>query len=320
VNIPSVHKIFGTIKDPAPNPLRAVIALGSWLRRDGKLAHGIWSEFLPVRGRPVIDYIMDELRASGFAHIDCVFYLESDKLTCGTQFRDEEIIADWNLRARDIAYRHKRSFAGLGTINFRAPLTDLSLEAALLRVADENPQAPFLLVFPEYVSPQGATNLSRLLEAYRVYGVSVMNCHCPKPEVIETSDWRIRFFEAALSGAPHQVCNVLPVDEQASVGHDTSLREGCFAGRLVVSEALVSKLMNRRNKPDNSCEDLRSAMQELSDKGLLLAQPIEGNLYNCASVDGLLAANSAPVASPEQMFEKSTAIRLFEYRTRKQNQ
>ena len=316
MNIPAVHKIFGGVKDPAPNPIRAVIAFGSWCRRDGTFARGVWSEFLPVRGRPVIDYIMDELRSAGFSEIECVFYLEPDALAAGVEFRDEDIISDWNLRARDIAYRHKRSFAGLGSIIFRAPLNDLSLEASLLRVAEDHSFAPFLLVFPSFVSMQGAADLARLLEAYRAHGASVMTVHRPKREALDNNDWRMLCFEAALSGAPRQVCSVLLPGRAIRASHDTSLTEACFSGRIVVNEALLSCLARLRTNLENPRPDLRIAMQDLADGGLFLAQELDGDLFNCSSVDGLLAANASRVDQAIAVPDSGASVSLFDWRAR----
>lgn len=316
MNSSSVHAIFEVVKDLAPNPRRAVIACGSWLRRNGSLARGTWSEFLPVNGRPVIDHVMDELRAAGFSEIECFLHMEPDALHSGSGIQRGEISADWKRRSRAIAYRHRRSFSGMGSIVFRAPLSDLSLEASLLRVAEDQSFAPFLLVFPNFISSQGAAELARLLETYRVYGASVMTMKYPRREVVQNSDLQIQVSEPVVAGAPVRVCAVTSPGQSAPAIRETHLREGCSAGRIVVNQELLSSLARLRSDPQNTGHEMQLAMQELADSGLLMAQPVVGQVYDCASVDGLLAASLVHRSEAHAMTEAMSVTTLFESRKR----
>jgi UTP--glucose-1-phosphate uridylyltransferase len=242
-------------------------------------------EMLPVAGKPLIQYAIEELAASG---IDTVILVVRNQKSLVQSHFERDLTLESSLRSRHLAtaaeeLRRLDEIANLQFVEQHQPL-GLAHAVCCARPLLENES--FFVLLPDVIMVNSDPVARQMIEVHATHGGSVVAIREVKPaDVPRHGIVEVERATSATSGATVRITGLV---EKPALGVAPS-RIGVF-GRYVLGSAVWDAI--ERTRPDARGEiQLTDALDLLCKSGSLFGLHFEGEHYDAGDPFGYLRAN-----------------------------
>ncbi|MGV6871619.1 UTP--glucose-1-phosphate uridylyltransferase GalU [Pseudochelatococcus sp. B33] len=241
-------------------------------------------EMLTVVDRPVIQHVVDEARAAGIEHF--VFVTGRNKGVIedhfDNQFELERTLQERG-KARELAAL-LRDLPGPGQTSFTRQQGPLGLGHAVWCAREIVGNEPFALLLPDMLHHADTPCLREMIDAYDVHGGNVIGVYEVPPD--QTHQYGIVDVEAADA----KVSPIRAMIEKPKKG--TAPSNLAISGRYILQPEIFG-LLEKQERGTGDEIQLTDAMITLSKMQAFHAVRFDGEIYDCGSKIGFLAANVA---------------------------
>ena len=250
---------------------------------------------LPIVDKPNIQYIAEELKKAGIDEIIIVVSPDSEVITRHFGERAElekRLLSDGKQKLYEIA-KETRSF----NVKFVVQNEPNGLAGAILCAEKYIGNDPFALLLGDemiYNEPNEQSCVERLIDVFDKTGKSVI----ATMEVF--GDDVSKYGNIGIESEEDGIIKVNAIVEKPSVSE--ALSNNAIIGRYVLAGGIMSKL--KALKPRNNEIYLTDVLDELAEKGELLASAFSGIRYDVGDKLGFLKANVEYALLNEELGEE----------------
>ena len=241
-------------------------------------------EMLTVVDRPVIQHVVDEARAAGIEHF--IFVTGRNKGVIEDHFdiayELEKTLADRNKTAELATLRDQLPAAG--QTSFTRQQAPLGLGHAVWCARDIVGNEPFALLLPDMLHHADAPCLAEMMAAYTTHGGNHIAVK-PVPD-----DQTHHYGIVGVTDAKAKVSTITQMVEKPARG--TAPSNLHITGRYILQPEIFDELA-RQEKGSGGEIQITDAMIRLSARQSFHAVRFDGDIYDCGSKVGFLAANIA---------------------------
>ncbi|MDP3093797.1 MAG: sugar phosphate nucleotidyltransferase [bacterium] len=268
------------------NPIKKAVLLVAGLgTRFLPLSKVFSKELWPLLNRPIIDYIIDEIKRSGIKEI--VFVISPENKALRDYFRRnrkaEKILKERGKKEilRDFQ-KHQRSFKGL-SLSFVCQKEPLGLGHAILQAKSKVGKEPFIVCYNDDVIISDTPCLSQLIKVFKEYGKAVVAIkRVPKERVGLYGSLKVKKVGPRL----YQIKGII---EKPKLGQAYS--NLVLDGRYL----LTADVFNYLGKPESFFQGeiiLANALEEMIKAGIIVyGYEFEGKWLECGTVQTWLKSN-----------------------------
>ncbi len=250
---------------------------------------------LPIVDKPNIQYIAEELKKAGIDEIIIVVSPDSEVITRHFGERAElekRLLSDGKQKLYEIA-KETRSF----NVKFVVQNEPNGLAGAILCAEKYIGNDPFALLLGDemiYNEPNEQSCVERLIDVFDKTGKSVI----ATMEVF--GDDVSKYGNIGIESEEDGIIKVNAIVEKPSVSE--ALSNNAIIGRYVLAGGIMAKL--KALKPRNNEIYLTDVLDELAEKGELLASAFSGIRYDVGDKLGFLKANVEYALLNEELGEE----------------
>lgn len=241
-------------------------------------------EMLTVVDRPVIQHVVDEARAAGIEHF--VFVTGRNKGVIEDHF-DNQFELERTLAERGKTRELEALLADLpgpGQTSFTRQQGPLGLGHAVWCARDIVGDEPFALLLPDMLHHANAPCLRDMIEAYNERGGNAIGVY----EVPQ--DQTHQYGIVDVEDAGQKVSNIRRMVEKPAKG--TAPTNLAISGRYILQPEIFDILASQERGAGGEIQ-LTDAMITLMGTQSFFATRFDGDVYDCGSKIGFLAANVA---------------------------
>ncbi|MFC0217393.1 UTP--glucose-1-phosphate uridylyltransferase [Pseudochelatococcus lubricantis] len=241
-------------------------------------------EMLTVVDRPVIQHVVDEARAAGIEHF--VFVTGRNKGVIedhfDNQFELERTLLERGKKRELEALLH--DLPGPGQTSFTRQQGPLGLGHAVWCARDIVGDEPFALLLPDMLHHAETPCLSEMIDAYANHGGNIIGVY----EVPADQAHQYGIVDVADAGA--KVSPIRAMVEKPAKG--TAPSNLAISGRYILQPEIFDILAKQERGAGGEIQ-LTDAMITLATSQPFFATRFDGEIYDCGSKIGFLAANVA---------------------------
>ena len=245
-------------------------------------------EMLTVVDRPVIQHVVDEAKAAGIEHF--VFVTGRNKAAIedhfDIQFELERTLKDRG-KDKELAAL-ARDQPGAGTTSFTRQQMPLGLGHAVWCARDIIGNEPFALLLPDMLHHGKTPCLATMIAAHEKTGDNLIAV-APVPED-QTHLYGIVGVDEAQANSTANTRPITSMVEKPPQGSAPSNLH--ITGRYILNPEIFA-LLSKQNPGAGGEIQLTDAMVQLKERQPFHAVQFDGDIYDCGSRIGFLAANLA---------------------------
>lgn len=249
-------------------------------------------EMLTVVDRPVIQHVVDEARAAGIEHF--IFVTGRNKHVIEDHF-DLQYELDHTLSVRG-KKKEQEILASIlpaaGTASFTRQQAPLGLGHAVWCARDIVGDEPFALLLPDMLHKGATPCLKDMIDAHAMHGGNHIAVS-PVPE-----DQTHQYGIVGVKDRNAKVSEITGMVEKPKAG--TAPSNLHITGRYILQPAIFD-LLAKQEKGAGGEIQLTDAMVTLAKKDKFHAVRFDGEIYDCGSKLGFLAANVAYALSDAEL-------------------
>ena len=249
-------------------------------------------EMLTVVDRPVIQHVVDEARAAGIEHF--VFVTGRNKGVIedhfDNQFELERTLQERG-KARELAAL-LRDLPGPGQTSFTRQQGPLGLGHAVWCAREIVGDEPFALLLPDMLHHAATPCLREMIDAYDARGGNVIGVY----EVPQDQTHQYGIVDVEDAGA--KVSPIRAMVEKPAKG--TAPSNLAISGRYILQPEIFG-LLEKQERGAGGEIQLTDAMITLANTQVFHAARFDGEIYDCGSKIGFLAANVAYALAREDL-------------------
>ncbi len=249
-------------------------------------------EMLTVVDRPVIQHVVDEARAAGIEHF--VFVTGRNKGVIedhfDNQFELERTLQERG-KARELAAL-LRDLPGPGQTSFTRQQGPLGLGHAVWCAREIVGDEPFALLLPDMLHHAATPCLREMIDAYDARGGNVIGVY----EVPQDQTHQYGIVDVEDAGA--KVSPIRAMVEKPAKG--TAPSNLAISGRYILQPEIFG-LLEKQERGAGGEIQLTDAMITLANTQTFHAARFDGEIYDCGSKIGFLAANVAYALAREDL-------------------
>ncbi|MGI6244180.1 MAG: UTP--glucose-1-phosphate uridylyltransferase GalU [Pseudochelatococcus sp.] len=249
-------------------------------------------EMLTVVDRPVIQHVVDEARAAGIEHF--VFVTGRNKGVIEDHF-DNQFELERTLLERGKTRELEallRDLPGPGQTSFTRQQGPLGLGHAVWCARDIVGDEPFALLLPDMLHHADTPCLSEMKDAYAAHGGNIIGVY----EVPADQAHQYGIVDVENAGA--KVSPIRAMVEKPAKG--TAPSNLAISGRYILQPEIFA-LLEKQERGAGGEIQLTDAMITLAGTQPFFATRFDGNIYDCGSKIGFLAANVAYALSRDDL-------------------
>jgi UTP--glucose-1-phosphate uridylyltransferase len=281
------HQPGDRIMTARPRPIRkAVLPVAGLGTRFLPATKAIPKEMLTVVDRPVIQHVVDEARAAGVEHF--IFVTGRNKAVIEDHFDSafelERTLADRNKTAELAALA--RDLPKAGQTSFTRQQAPLGLGHAVWCAREIVGDEPFALLLPDMLHHAARPCMAEMIEAYNMHGGNHIAV-APVPE-----DQTHLYGIVGVDDAKSKVSRITGMVEKPPRG--TAPSNLHITGRYILQPEIFGLLADQERGAGGEIQltDSMITMSRKSDQAFHAVR-FDGNIYDCGSKIGFLAANVA---------------------------
>lgn len=242
-------------------------------------------EMLPVVGKPLIQYAVEEAALGGIETVILVINREKSIIRKHFQ-RDKELEHFLESSGRAIEAESIRRLSNLANLVYVEQREPLGLGHAVSCARDQVAGEPFAILLPDVVFRSELPVLQQLMNAYRHHPGNMIAVR--KVEPAEVSSVGIVSPEGSSGGTNTSLFKVDSIVEKPAVENAPSLFG--IAGRYLLEPSVFAKI--DQTPPDAKGEiQLTHALNLMCSESHVYGVCVEGKHYNAGEPDGFLEAN-----------------------------
>ena len=264
---------------------KAVLLVAGLGTRFLPLSKTISKELWPLLNRPIVDYIIDEIKSSGIKEIIFVISPENKILRSYLRrnLKVEEILKEKGKKEilKDFQ-KHERSFQGL-FLSFVCQKKPLGLGDAILQTKSKVGKHPFIVCFNDDVIVSSTSCLLQLIKVFEKYGKTVIAIkRVPKERVGFYGSLKVKKVGPRL----YQIKGIIEKP-----------RQGEAYSNLVVDGRylLTSEVFDYLGKPGSFFQGeiiLANTLEQMIKAGIIVyGYEFEGKWLECGNVQNWLKSN-----------------------------
>jgi len=264
---------------------KAVLLVAGLGTRFLPLSKTISKELWPLLNRPIVDYIIDEIKSSGIKEIIFVISPENKILRSYLRrnLKVEEILKEKGKKEilKDFQ-KHERSFQGL-FLSFVCQKKPLGLGDAILQTKSKVGKHPFIVCFNDDVIVSSTPCLLQLIKVFEKYGKTVIAIKRVPKE-------RVGFYGSLkVKKVGPRLCQIKEIIEKPRPGEAYS--------NLVVDGRylLTSEVFDYLGKPGSFFQGeiiLANTLEQMIKAGIIVyGYEFEGKWLECGNVQNWLKSN-----------------------------
>jgi len=264
---------------------KAVLLVAGLGTRFLPLSKTISKELWPLLNRPIVDYIIDEIKSSGIKEIIFVISPENKILRSYLRrnLKVEEILKEKGKKEilKDFQ-KHERSFQGL-FLSFVCQKKPLGLGDAILQTKSKVGKHPFIVCFNDDVIVSSTSCLLQLIKVFEKYGKTVIAIKRVPKE-------RVGFYGSLkVKKVGPRLCQIKEIIEKPRPGEAYS--------NLVVDGRylLTSEVFDYLGKPGSFFQGeiiLANTLEQMIKAGIIVyGYEFEGKWLECGNVQNWLKSN-----------------------------
>jgi len=264
---------------------KAVLLVAGLGTRFLPLSKTISKELWPLLNRPIVDYIIDEIKSSGIKEIIFVISPENKILRSYLRrnLKVEEILKEKGKKEilKDFQ-KHERSFQGL-SLSFVCQKKPLGLGDAILQTKSKVGKHPFIVCFNDDVIVSSTSCLLQLIKVFEKYGKTVIAIkRVPKERVGFYGSLKVKKVGPRL----YQIKGIIEKP-----------RPGEAYSNLVVDGRylLTSEVFDYLGKPGSFFQGeiiLANTLEQMIKAGIIVyGYEFEGKWLECGNVQNWLKSN-----------------------------
>jgi UTP--glucose-1-phosphate uridylyltransferase len=271
--------------DVGPRPIRkAVFPVAGLGTRFLPATKAMPKEMLTVVDRPVIQHVVDEARAAGIEHF--VFVTGRNKGVIEDHF-DSQFELEHTLKNRGKAKELDALLADLpgpGQTSFTRQQAPLGLGHAVWCAREIVGDEPFALLLPDMLHHGQTPCLADMIEAHRQHGGNHIAV-APVPD-----DQTHQYGIVGVEDVNAKVSRITGMVEKPPKG--TAPSNLHITGRYILEPGIFA-LLEKQERGAGGEIQITDAMIELAKSRPFFATRFDGEIYDCGSKTGFLAANVA---------------------------
>lgn len=283
---------WGSMKKPIRKAVFPVAGLGT---RFLPATKAMPKEMLTVVDRPVIQHVVDEARAAGIEH--CVFVTGRNKGVIEDHF-DSQFELERTLEARGKTKeleQLRRDLPGPGQTSFTRQQGPLGLGHAVWCARDIVGDEPFALLLPDMLHLGVRPCLAEMIEAYEAHATGGNMIAVYEVPADQTHQYGITGVGEPIGNG--KVYPITQMIEKPAKG--TAPSNLAISGRYILQPEIFDLLAKQERGAGGEIQ-LTDAMITLSKSQPFFATRFDGDIYDCGSKLGFLAANAAyALSNPE---------------------